>query len=178
MDILSFKSLHLVGMVAWFAGLFYLVRLFVYHAEAFQKPEPDRQVLTKQYLIMEKRLHQIITRPAMLITFIGGITMLFLNPLYIQQGWMQVKLGLVILLAGYSDYCATIIKKLAKGVLPMSSERFRLFNEIPTLFLVAIILLAVFRDRISPWVLIGVLLGLVLLLSVSSVLYRRYRKQQ
>ena len=175
MDILTFKALHLVGMVAWFAGLFYLVRLFVYHAEAFQKADPERQILVAQFEKMEIRLFKIITRPAMLITFVGGITMLFLNPLYIQQGWMHIKLALVILLAGYSDYCGVIIKKLAKGTLPMSAERFRLFNEIPTLFLVAVVVLAVFRDLLAPWALVLVLLGLLLVLTLSTMLYKRYR---
>ena len=98
MSILAFKALHIVGFVAWFAGLFYLVRLFVYHAEALEKPDPERSILVAQYAKMEQRLFGIITRPAMIITFVAGIAMLMINPDYLQEGWMHIKLTLVILL--------------------------------------------------------------------------------
>jgi len=176
MDILSFKALHMVGMVAWFAGVFYLVRLFVYHAEAFSRSSPDKEILTKQYAIMERRLYRIITNPAMILTFIGGIMLLFLNPEYLKQPWMHVKLTLVILLAGYTGACGSMMKKLAKGVVPMTAFRFRLFNEVPSLLLVAIILLAVFRDRLSLIALLGITVGLMVVLGVSTLLYKRYRE--
>ena len=177
MDILFFKALHLIGMVAWFAGLFYLVRLFVYHAEALEKPEVEREVLTHQYALMERRLLKIITRPAMIITFIGGVTLFFLNPVYIQQPWMHVKLTLVILLAGYSEGCSFMMKKLAKGQMPMTATGFRLFNEVPTLFLVAIVLLAVFRDQLSMLNLLLILVLLIVFLVTATLLYKRYRNR-
>ena len=178
MTILTFKAIHLIGMVAWFAGMFYLVRLFVYHAEAFDRPEAERAVLLPQYELMEKRLLKIITRPAMWLTFIAGGTLLYLNPGYLKLPWMHIKLTLVILLAGYSDYCGVIIKKLAKGQIPMSSHRFRLYNEVPTVILVAVILLATLRDLMSPLTLLGILVGLVILLVILTLLYRRYRESK
>ena len=177
MDILSFKALHLVGMVAWFVGVFYLVRLFVYHAEAFSKQDPEKEILTSQYALMERRLYKIITNPAMIVTFIGGFAMLAINPEYLKQPWMHVKLTLVILLAGYTGACGSMMKKLAKGALPMSSFRFRLFNEVPSLFLVAIVLLAVFRDRLSILLLLGILLGLIVVLGGATMLYKKWREK-
>ncbi len=178
MSLLAFKALHIIGFVAWFAGVFYLIRLFVYHAEAFSRPEAEKQVLTAQYAIMEKRLFSIITRPAMLITFVGGIAMLIIHPVYLQEGWMHVKLLLVILLAGYTDMSKLVMKKLAKGEMPMTPQRFRLYNEIPTLFLVAIVLLAIFRSSLSLVTLLLIIVGLVVVLGAATYLYARHRKRK
>ncbi len=178
MDILALKAVHIIGFVAWFAGIFYLVRLFVYHAEALEKPLDQREILTAQYLIMERRLLNIIMRPAMLITFIGGIAMLILNTAYLQQGWMHVKLLLVLLLAGYSEGCNRIIKKLDKGETPMTPLQFRLYNEVPTVFLIFIVLLAVFRGQLSiGWILL-ILVGIVILLLLMTLIYKRLRERK
>ena len=141
--IYTFKSLHIIGFVTWFAGLFYLARIFVYHVEANDKPETERNILQSQYNIMAERLYKIITNPAIIITWLFGIGMLVLNPAYLQGGWMHAKLLLVFLLSGYHGYCKGIIRKLKEGKPSLTSFQFRLFNEIPSLFLVAIVLLAV-----------------------------------
>lgn len=177
MQLLTFKAIHIIGFVAWFAGLFYLVRLFVYHAEALQLPEQEKAVLTPQYSLMEKRLFTIIVRPGMILTFAAGIAMLIVNPHYLSETWLHIKLVLVVILAGYSDRCGRIIRQLATGEFVMSSGRFRLYNEFPTILLVAIVLLAVFRSTLSWWQLLLIIGLLILLLGVFFFLYARWRKK-
>ncbi|MCL4111906.1 UNVERIFIED_CONTAM: hypothetical protein GTU68_063558 [Idotea baltica] len=178
MFILGLKALHIIGFISWFAGLFYLVRLFVYHAEALDRKSPEKEILASQYALMEHKLFNVITRPAMIITFLAGIGMLILNPLYIQETWMHIKLTLIIFLGAYTDWCKTVIKKLAKGLLPLSSKKFRLANEVPTVLLVPIVLLAVFRNRLSILALLGVVTGLILLLGLFFYLYSKARQKK
>ena len=153
--ILLIKSIHIVGAVAWFGGMFYLVRIFVYHVEALDKKDPERSILIDQFKIMESRVIRIILRPAMLITWIFGLLMIVA---YIQtQGmawlkvnsWLHTKLLLVFVLSGYSDACVRVMKKLDLEQIPFSSFKMRLFNEVPTLFLLAIVLLAVYRNSLN-----------------------------
>jgi len=152
-----FKALHIIGFVSWFAGLFYLVRLFVYHVEAEQKPQPERDILKKQFSLMEWKLYKIITNPAMIITVVFGSLMLIQNPAYFSMGWMQIKLVLLGLLIGYHHYCKRIIKNLENGTNKLDSFQMRLLNEVPTLFLVSIVLFAVVKNGLNYWyVLIGV----------------------
>jgi protoporphyrinogen IX oxidase len=159
-----FKALHLIGAVAWFAGLFYLVRMFVYHTEAYDKAEPEGAILRQQFQLMESRVYKIICNPAMMITVTFGIAMLVNHPAYLKSPWIHVKLTLVILLLGYHLYCKKIMKQLEKGRTSFSSFQFRLFNELPTLFLVAIVFLAVFKDNLNLITLFGgiFLFGLIL----------------
>lgn len=178
MTLLTLKAVHIIGFVAWFAGLFYLARLFVYHAEALDKTSPEREVLTFQFAIMEKRLFQIIMTPAMILTLGGGIGMLIINPEYLSMGWLHIKLLLVFLLVGYHHLCIPMRKKLEAGTKPMSSMRFRLFNEVPTLFLVAIVLLAVMRDNISMGRLFLIVIALILFLGLTTMLYKRLRQKK
>ena len=144
MYILFLKALHIVGFVAWFAGLFYLVRIFVYHAEAGEKGEPEKSILQKQFTQMQWRVYRIICNPAMMITWTAGIVMLVLNPTYLQMGWMHIKLTLLVVLLGYHLYCTRVIRRQEAGEEGMTPWQLRLFNEIPTLFLVAITFLAVY----------------------------------
>lgn len=141
--LLIFKALHVIGFVSWFAGLFYLVRLFVYHVDAVDKPEPAKSILQKEFNAMQWRVYKIICTPAMVITWVAGIAMLVMNPGFLEMGWMHIKLTLLILLSGYQGYTKGIIKKLEAGKTVMSSFNFRLFNEVPTLFLAAISFIAV-----------------------------------
>ncbi|MCA1994585.1 MAG: protoporphyrinogen oxidase HemJ, partial [Coleofasciculus sp. S288] len=90
-----FKAFHLIGVVVWFAGLFYLVRLFVYHAEASQEPEPAQTILKKQYELMEKRLYHIITTPGMVVTVAMAIGLLVSEPEVLKDGWLHIKLAFV-----------------------------------------------------------------------------------
>src|SRR5262245_27616624 len=119
MDQLLCKALHIVGFVSWFSGLFYLVRLFIYHVEAQQKPEPARSILVPQLALMERRLWFAITLPAMILTLVAGG---FLAGMYIQaaggigeQPWLHVKLALVAALVAYTLLCGRIRKQLAAG---------------------------------------------------------------
>jgi len=112
-----FKSLHIIGFVAWFGGLFYMVRIFVYHTEAYDKSQPDQNILSAQFHIMEKKVLNIICRPAMLVTWIFGVMMIIAYGMdwFKANYWLHAKLMLVILLSGYTDYCGRLIKKLQVG---------------------------------------------------------------
>ncbi|MFS0491098.1 protoporphyrinogen oxidase HemJ [Leadbetterella byssophila] len=144
-----FKAFHIVGFVSWFAGLFYLVRMFVYRAEVNEKPEHLREDWKKQFSIMEWRVYKMIATPAMVITWICGLSMLALNPGIFQQSWIHVKLTLLVLLVVYHFSCRRVIVMQDKDIDTRSSMFYRLFNELPTLFLVAIVLLAVMRDLLD-----------------------------
>ena len=133
-----FKALHLISMVAWFAGLFYMFRLFVYHAENHDKPE-----VTAVLKVMARKLYKIITVPAMIATFIFGLAMVGHNTALFKAGWFHIKLTLVILLAGYTGFIGATRRKFENDVIRFTSKQCRMLNEVPTLFLVAIIFLMV-----------------------------------
>lgn len=168
------KSLHIIGFTAWFSGLFYLGRIFVYHREALEKDQTDTN-----HTIMEQRAYHIICHPAMAITWICGIVMLYTNGLdwLAENGWMQAKLGLIGLLTLYHISLNRTISSLAKGDISTSSFRFRLLNEVPTLFLFAIIPLAVFKNGINALYAIGSLLVLMVFLYSATKLYKRFREK-
>ena len=139
MDILTLKALHVIGFVAWFTGLYYLGRLFVYHAEAGQKPANERDILQKQYQHMMKRVYKILCNPAMMLTWTFGIAMLALNPSYFKMGWLHIKLTLLVLLLVYHVYSKSMIRKMESGKSTMSDLQLRLYNEVPTWFLAGIV---------------------------------------
>ena len=152
MDINTVKALHIIFVVSWFAGLFYIVRLFIYHTEAQEKPLPDRKILSDQFEIMEKKLWWIITTPAMVLTIVFGTWMIFLNPnYYLSAGWMHLKLGFVGLLLIYHFVCQKIINDLKKGAFNWKSNSLRIWNEVATLALVAIVFLVVMKDSLN-WI--------------------------
>ncbi|MBK7426014.1 MAG: CopD family protein [Saprospiraceae bacterium] len=157
MWLLFFKSLHIISFVAWFAGLFYLVRLFVYYREADMRSPAEKQVLQDQLMIMQKRLFKIITQPAMIITWIAGISMIIIQPAYLEMGWLHMKLVLLILLSFYHFRLPVMIRQLEAGRNVMSSFQFRLYNELPTLFLIGIVPLAVFKNLADYLIVIFVL---------------------
>ena len=181
--IFFWKALHVIGFVSWFAGLFYLVRIFVYHAEAMNKPQPEQDILKQQFNIMEWRVYKIILMPALIITWVAGTIMLVMNPAYFSSGtpgWMIVKLVLLVILSGYQGYCKQLIKKFEKGELPMSSTKFRFLNEFPTLILVAISFIAVQgkAGTLSYWKLILGIILFVGLLSWGVKAYKKIRERQ
>lgn len=134
------KALHLIAMVAWFAGLFYLPRLFVYHADATDNISIER------FKVMERRLYRGIMNPAMIATLVFGIWMLVIGwPVYKSMGWLHLKLTLIVLLIGYHHVCGAYLKKFARDANKHSAKFYRWFNEIPTVFLIAIVILAVVR---------------------------------
>jgi protoporphyrinogen IX oxidase len=171
-----FKSFHIIGFTVWFAGLFYLVRLFIYHVEANEKPEPARSILKEQYQIMEKRLYSIITTPGMLVTIAMAIGIISTEPGIIHESWLHIKLGLVTLLIGYHHYCKILMKKLAVDECKWSSQQLRGLNELPTLFLVAIVLLAIFKNNLPTDITGYLIVGLVVLMAATIQLYARKRR--
>lgn len=175
-----FKSLHIVGFVAWFAGLFYLVRMFVYHVEALGKTEPEKGVLSQQFNLMEWRVYRIICNPAMAITWLFGAGMLFIHGYgwLVASWWMQIKLGLLGLLTVYHFWCKGLVKRLETGKMPYTSFQFRLLNEVPTLFLVAIVLLAVYKNAFNVWYALAGMAGFGFLLFAGAKLYKRARMKQ
>ena len=174
---LYLKSLHIIGFVAWFAGLFYLVRMFVYHAEAATKPEALREDWKKQYTAMQWRVYSIICNPAMMITWTCGILMLINSPYFLEQGWMQIKLVFLVAMTAYHLYCKTIIVKQETGKDTFTSFQFRLLNELPTLFLVTIVLLAVVKDLLNFVYLFAGILAFGMTLFFAARAYRRFRER-
>ena len=171
-------SIHIIFVVCWMAGLFYIVRLFIYHTEAQEKPEPDRTILSKQFEIMERKLWYIITVPSMFLVLAAGITMLFILPAWLQQPWLHIKLAFVGGLIVYHYICQNMIKQMAKGIFKWTSTQLRIWNEVATLFLFAIVFLAVLKDGVN-WIygFVGlVLLAVILMIAVK--IYKRYRMKK
>lgn len=169
------KSLHIIGVVSWFAGLFYLVRLFVYYRESLDRREEERSILTIQLSEMINRLFRIITTPAMILTVIAGSIMLILQPVLLQAPWMHAKLGLVLILLIYHYYCYRIIKTIEKRGVLWKSFQFRLFNEIATLLLVAIVFLVVMKNAFNA--LYGIL-GFFLFGVIIFIAAKMYKKRR
>ena len=138
---LLFKSLHLIAVVSWMAGLLYLPRIFVYHVENKEKKEA-----TDIFEVMEKKLFYYIMRPAMIITWIFGLVLIYLNGVEIfSQLWMQIKIVLVILLSVYNDYLGRCLVSLKNNSNTRSSKFFRIINEIPTIILIFTVFLVIFK---------------------------------
>lgn len=171
------KALHLIFVVTWFAGLFYIPRLFIYHIEALQKPSPDREILTAQLKLMTQRLWYIITWPSAILCTLFALGLLLLIPAWLQQPWMQVKLGFVGLLFLYHLKCHSIFKQLQRDEVNYTARFMRLWNEGATLILFAVVFLAIVKNAFN-W-LYGVvgLVGLVVLLLLGIQLYQRIRKK-
>jgi protoporphyrinogen IX oxidase len=167
------KALHLIFVTTWFAGLFYIVRLFVYHAEAKQKHEPERSILTNQYQIMEYRLWYIITWPSAILASLFAFWLLWLMPEWLQMDWMLVKLGFVLLLFLYHYKCHLIFLQLQKNVVKNSSNFFRLWNEGATIILFAIVFLVILKNAIN-WI-YGVI-GIFLFSIIIMLGYKFYKK--
>jgi putative membrane protein len=175
MDIL--KSLHIIFMVSWFAGLFYIVRLFIYHVEAQEKEDQVRTILSGQFEIMEKKLWWIITTPAMVLTVVFGVWMLVLNWDYYKQApWMHIKLTFVFFLLIYHFICQKIMFQFHQNKFNWTSMKLRLWNEVATLFLVSIVFIVVLKDSFN-WIK-GVLgfFGVAILLMIGIQWYKRLRK--
>ncbi len=173
---LWFKAFHLIGIVVWFAGLFYIGRLFVYHAEASLEPEPVASILKKQYQIMEKRLYGIITTPGMWVTVIMAGGMLTLEPEFLKSGWLHIKLFFVLLLIGYHHFCNRLMKKLENNTCTWTGQNFRIFNEAPTLLLVVIVLLVVFKGTLSLSWTTGLIIALIITMAAAIQLYAKKRR--
>lgn len=171
------KALHLIFVVTWFAGLFYIVRLFVYHAEAKQKPEPEQSILIKQYQLMEYRLWYIITWPSAILASLFAFWLLWLMPQWLYMDWMIVKLVFVFLLFLYHYKCHLIFLKLQKNEVKNSSNFFRLWNEGATIILFAVIFLVILKNAIN-WIfgVVGIILFSVLLM-LGYQFYKKLREK-
>lgn len=178
MEYLYIKSLHIIFIVTWFAGLFYIVRLFVYHTEADKKQEPERSILKNQYKIMEKRLWYIITWPSMIAAICFGSWLLWLVPAFLSQGYFILKLCFVAGLILYHMQCHVIFKRLQRDEVKSSSFKMRLFNELPVLILFAVVFLIVLKSN-TGW--IWGMLGLIILsatLMLASKIYKNSREKK
>lgn len=152
-------------MVSWMAGLFYLVRIMVYHAMAAEKPESEREAFRAQYNLMEWKSYKIILVPAVVITWTFGVLMLCIQPAWLTQGWLHLKLFFLLLLTGYTHYLKGQIRALEAGTSTFTHIHYRVLNEVPTIIMVAIIFLAVFRERTSYSALFGGLLAFTALIA-------------
>lgn len=171
------KALHIIFVVTWFAGLFYIVRLFIYTAEAYQKEEPAKSILTQQLLTMQRKLLYIITWPSAIGTVVFGTWMLLLNPVLLTQPWMWLKLIFVGLLILYHLQCHMIYKQQLAGVYKSSSFKLRLFNELATIFLVAIVFLVVVKSTGGfVWGMLGLFIFAGLLMG-GVYIYKKQRQQ-
>ncbi len=177
MTYLYFKSLHLIFVVSWMAGLFYIVRLFIYHTEANDRPEAERHILQRQFELMESKLWNIITTPAMVLAVLAGLGMIYLNPALLEMHWMLVKLGFVLGLLVYHFLCHRMMHQLKRGVFSLSSTQLRIWNEVATIFLVAIVFTVVLKSAID-WIygLIGLILFSIIIMSAVKI-YKYYRQR-
>lgn len=176
MTYLWFKAFHIVGVVVWFAGLFYLVRLFVYHVEANEQPEPARTILQQQYQIMEKRLYNLITTPGMVLTVVMAIALVITSPDFLKEPWLHAKLGFVVATIGYHHYCGRLMKQMAAGKFTWNGQQLRWLNEAPTVLLVIIVLLAVFKNSLPTDLTAWGILFLVVAMAATIQLYARKRR--
>ena len=167
------KALHIIFVVSWFAGLFYMVRLFIYHVEAKDKSAEESRILTTQYKIMEKKLWYIITYPAMILTLIFGIWMLILVPAYLTLPWMHIKLAFVLILLIYHGICHRIFIQLKNDQFKWNSNGLRIWNEVATLLLVIIVFIVVLKHNLNwIWATIG-FFAVAIALMMGIKLYKK-----
>jgi putative membrane protein len=167
------KALHIIFVVTWFSGLFYIVRLFVYSAEANAKPEPERSILLKQFSIMQKRLWYGITWPSAILTLLFGV---WIGILYGSlPSWLLIKLFFVLGLFIYHLSLHRIFIQQKKGDFRWSSQQLRIWNEVATIFLISIVMLAVVKQLLSVAWAIGVLIVFSMLLFSAIKIYKHYR---
>lgn len=167
------KALHIIFIVTWFSGLFYIVRLFIYNTEAAEKGEPEKSILQKQFSIMIKRLWLGITWPSAILTLIFGPWVW--SQLNALPQWLMIKLCFVVGLYIYHFTLHAIYKQQLKGIFKYSSTQLRVWNEVATIFLVAIVMLATVKQSLSVvWSLIG-LIGFVVVLMSAIKIYKAIR---
>jgi putative membrane protein len=157
------------------AGLFYIVRLFIYHVEANDRSELERITLQRQFEIMQHKLWYIITTPAMAISVLAGIAMIWVNPVLLSMNWMLVKLAFVLGLLVYHFLCQNIMNKLKQGMFTWSSTQLRLWNELATIFLVAIVFTVILKSAVD-WIygLTGLVVFSAVIMSAVKI-YKYYR---
>lgn len=172
------KALHLIFVITWFAGLFYIVRLFVYHAEAKAKSELEQRILIPQYQLMQYRLWYIITWPSAILATLFALVLLWFMPGFLLMDWMQVKLVFVVFLWLYHLKCHSIFNELQRDELRYTSNFFRLWNEGATIILFAVIFLIVLKNSIN-WIygVVGIILFSILIM-LGYKLYKNFREKK
>ena len=175
MDYSYVKALHIIFIVTWFAGLFYIPRLFIYYIEAQSKSELERDILSPQLLLMTKRLWFIITWPSLVLTLIFGGLLLYLNPVLLQLTWMQIKLGFIFVLLIYHLKNHQLYLKMKSNQLYWTSSQMRIWNEVATIVLFAVVFLAILKNSIG-WIFgVSGILGLGVFLMIGIKVYKNYR---
>ncbi|EIA09916.1 CopD family protein [Flavobacterium frigoris] len=174
------KSLHLIFVITWFAGLFYIVRLFVYQIEAAQKSSPEKEILQKQYKIMTYRLWYIITWPSAVLASIFAFWMLFFTDLgaaWLKMPWMHVKLGFVFVLYLYHGKCHQIFKQLQNNEIKHTTNFMRLWNEGATIILFSVVFLVVLKNAFN-WIygVVGIISFSVLIM-LGFKFYKKIREK-
>ena len=175
---LYLKALHIIFIVTWFSGMFYIVRLFIYNREAADLPEVEKNILQKQFTIMIKRLWLGITWPSAILTLIFGPWVMYeAGYFYDVPDWLWIKLGFVLGLYLYHFSLHKIYAQQLKGVFKYSSQKLRIWNEVATIFLISIVMLVVVKQGISlVWGLLGLVLLMVVLMSAIKI-YKLLRKK-
>lgn len=173
---LYFKALHLIFVVSWFAALFYMPRLLIYHIEAQEKPEMEREILSTQLKLMQKRLWNIISWPSAFLATLFALLLLWINPAWLQQAWMHIKLAFVVLLWAYHIRTHLLFKRQQQDVFKFTSSKMRIWNEVATVLLFAIVFLASLKSTTS-WIfgVIGII-ALGVLLTIGIKAYKKYRE--
>ena len=166
------KALHLIFVVTWFAGLFYLPRLFIYHIESRDKGKAEAAVLGTQFRLMERRLWYIITWPSAALTYIFGFWLVWLLNAW-SQPWMLLKFAFIILLTLYHLYGQKVLGQLKNGIYKNTSFQLRLWNEGATVILIAVVFIIVFKDTLS-W--IWGIIGIFLIVGILMIAVRSYKK--
>lgn len=170
MTYLHFKALHIIFVVSWFAGLFYMPRLLVYHTEAQNKADAIKEALSAEFRKMEKLLWNAIMVPAMWLTLITGTTMIYLTPGWLSQGWMHMKLTFVLGLVGYHFFTRKLILEIQKGQFRFSSMQLRLWNEVATIFLFSIVFLVVLKNSVDwIWGVLGLIAFAIIIMSAVKI---------
>lgn len=174
MQYLYIKALHIIFIVTWFAGLFYMPRLLIYFVEAGDKPEPQKSILQQQYALMQRRLWYGISWPSAILTLFLGAYIAYLYGSIPE--WLQYKLFFVLLLYIYHFWCHVIFSQQQKGIARYSSFYLRVFNEVATVFLVAVVFLVVLKNALSMlWGLLGLIVFIIILL-VAIRIYKKIRE--
>jgi len=171
-------AIHIIFVVCWMAGLFYMVRLFIYHTEAQAKPEPDRTILSKQFEIMESKLWWVIATPSMYLVLAAGGTLLYLRDYWLQQPWMHIKLAFVGALVVYHFICQHKMKQMRNGIYKWSSTQLRVWNELATIFLFAIVFLVVLKNSLN-WIfgVVGIIAFSVIIMCAVKI-YKHFREKK
>ncbi|MEO0552398.1 MAG: CopD family protein [Bacteroidota bacterium] len=171
------KALHIIFIVTWFAGLFYIIRIFIYQTEANEKAEPDKSILTKEYKRNARLLWYGIAWPSAILTLIFGFAVLWHVPAYLSEGFMHVKLGMVFLLYVYHGICHKIFTQQRKDYYKYSSAQLRVWNEVATIFLVGIVFIIVLKNTLSMvWGFVGLLLFTFVLMFAIRI-YKKIREK-